>query len=306
MTSIVLGPGAHGGTVERVQRALLAAGFDPKGADGQYGSDTSAAVRSFQGSCGLPPTGVVDDSTWQALLHEDPPTTDVRSLELTATFEGHGYSLAIGNFDGAWLTWGIIGFTLKHGEVQRIILEVNDAHPAILSNAFQDKAQALLKVMRSSPEAQEGWANSVSSNGRLVEPWKSGFACLGSFEEVRQIQRQHARNDYFVPSVKTAKQYGLKSKLGLALCFDIHVQNGGIKKAARVLVEESLSREPVSNEEDLRRVIATAVANVARPAFQEDVRSRKLTLATGQGTVHGHSFILQNWGLGEELASELI
>ena len=49
MTRTILGPGAHGGTVGRVQRALIAAGCDPKGTDEQYGSDTSAAVRSFQG-----------------------------------------------------------------------------------------------------------------------------------------------------------------------------------------------------------------------------------------------------------------
>jgi hypothetical protein len=34
--------------------------------------------------------------------------------------------MVAGNFDNAWLTWGIIGFTLKHGEIQKIIKEVRE------------------------------------------------------------------------------------------------------------------------------------------------------------------------------------
>ena len=37
--------------------------------------------------------------------------------------EGHGFTMVAGDFDGAGLTWGIIGFTLKHGEIQRIVQE---------------------------------------------------------------------------------------------------------------------------------------------------------------------------------------
>jgi hypothetical protein len=35
----------------------------------------------------------------------------------------HNYGLIVGKFDGAGLTWGIIGFTLKHGELSEIVLE---------------------------------------------------------------------------------------------------------------------------------------------------------------------------------------
>src|SRR5262245_66132509 len=113
MPRIIVGPGAHGKLTTSIQKALMDAQFDPKGIDGGYGGNTATAVKAFQSAHGLPATGAVDDVTWQTLVKQPIPATDVRSLDLTAAFEGHGYSLAVGNFDGAWLTWGIVGFTLK-------------------------------------------------------------------------------------------------------------------------------------------------------------------------------------------------
>ncbi|HYL12783.1 MAG TPA: hypothetical protein VEV41_07095 [Terriglobales bacterium] len=30
------------------------------------------------------------------------------------------------------------------------------------------------------------------------------------------------------------------------------------------------------------------------------MRRRKLTIANGQGTVHGHTYVLENWGLSAQ------
>jgi len=305
MLRILYGPGAHGGTVGDIQRALLAAGFDPQGTDGLYGRDTGAAVTSFQQARGLPTTGFVDDATWQALMQKPLPATNIRSLELTAAFEGHGYTLAQGNWDGAWLTWGIIGFTLKHGEVSQIILSIQANTPQLVRQAFGDKADELIRVMRDSPENQQAWANSVSVGSRLVEPWRSGFALLGQFPQVQEAQRQRAFSDYFVPAVNTAKSFSLKSELGLALAFDIHVQNGGVHSTARAAIQNALAAQPPSTEQALREIIANAVADAADPSFSADVRQRKLTVARGVGEVHGGHFVLANWGLSESPASEL-
>ena len=73
MARTLLGPGTHGGIVGDVQRALLAAGFDPNGVDELYGSHTLTAVRSFQQAHDLPVTGIIDDLTWQALLQKPIP-----------------------------------------------------------------------------------------------------------------------------------------------------------------------------------------------------------------------------------------
>ncbi|MFZ4718508.1 MAG: peptidoglycan-binding protein [Ilumatobacteraceae bacterium] len=64
----VLGPGASGAAVERVQRQLIAAGLRPKGGvDGRYGAATVSSVKVFQRWNGLPITGTVDARTAAAL-----------------------------------------------------------------------------------------------------------------------------------------------------------------------------------------------------------------------------------------------
>jgi hypothetical protein len=122
---------------------------------------------------------------------------------------------------------------------------------------------------------------------------------LGQFSQVQQIQRQAARDHYFTPALDTARKFTLASELGLALCFDIHVQNGGIGTDAQSDIDEALAATKFASELATRVIIANAVANNAQSEFRNDVRRRKLTLATGQGMVHGANYVLENWGLTE-------
>jgi hypothetical protein len=305
MARKLYGPGARGGIVGDIQRALDAAGLDPHGIDEAYGDNTSSAVRAFQQARGFAVTGIVDEQTWNALMQKPMPSADVRCLELTAAFEGHGYTLAQGNWDGAWLTWGIIGFTLKYGEVQEIILNIQASAPQLIAQAFGDDAGTLLAVMKDSLRNQERWANSISVGSRLAEPWRTGFSMLGQFPQVRDEQRRIAHEQYFLPAIATARDLKLKTELGMALCFDIHVQNGGIGPAARTAINEALATQPPATEQDLRQIVADAVADAAVARFSEDVRERKMTIADGEGNVHGGHFVLENWGLSELPTPEL-
>jgi peptidoglycan hydrolase-like protein with peptidoglycan-binding domain len=117
MARKLFGIGSHGGIVGDMQRALVSAGCGLARADEVYGQDTASAVKRLQLKRGLPQTGEVDDTTWGQFMSGPIPSLFERSLELTAAFEGHSYGLAMGDFDGAWLTWGIIGFTMKFGRV---------------------------------------------------------------------------------------------------------------------------------------------------------------------------------------------
>ena len=66
--------GDEGEDVRAMQRALLLWNPDclPKwGADGDFGSETETALKAFQTSAGLTPTGVYDDATRKALLAVD-------------------------------------------------------------------------------------------------------------------------------------------------------------------------------------------------------------------------------------------
>src|SRR5262249_6751477 len=59
--------GARGDSVKRLQTALAQLGFAVGDVDGIYGNQTASAVRLFQASRGLPPTGTADDATLQAI-----------------------------------------------------------------------------------------------------------------------------------------------------------------------------------------------------------------------------------------------
>jgi len=301
----LLAQGAIGALVREVQNNLASGGFLKKPCDGVYGRNTADAVSAFQQAKSVPNTGAVDDHTWPALCNRAVPPVSARSLQLTASFENHGFGLALGNFDGALLTWGIIGFTLSSGKVQRIVAEVQASHPEKVQEAFGASADELLGLMKATKARQTTWANNHTvQGGQLAEPWRTMFATFGSYPEVQDAQMALVHSDYLVPSLATCRAMGLTSELGLALAFDIQVQNGGIKPAIRKLI--LAKRRPNTKESDLRKMIANAVADSAKAKWREDVRSRKLTVATGKGTVHGHAYVLDAWGLNDQFVADEI
>jgi len=223
MERVLFGKGAIGEIVRRIQQVL---GFVGTDADGWYGEDTQKAIVSFQQGHGLPASGEVDTLTWAHLVGEPAPSVEDRSLQLTAHFEGHDFTLAQGNFDGAGITWGIIGFTLKGGEIGRIVLEISENHPDLLEQAFGSLAGDLVALVQRPPAEQIAFADSISlgkSKVRLAEPWLTSFRRFGEIAEVQTLQLERVNRDYREPSAKTAAKWGLASELGRALAFDIHV-----------------------------------------------------------------------------------
>ncbi len=68
--------GSLGDSVKSLQQALIKAGVNLRGgADGIFGPATSQALKSFQQSQGINPSGVVDDATVAALQNPKAPTT---------------------------------------------------------------------------------------------------------------------------------------------------------------------------------------------------------------------------------------
>ena len=302
MARTVLARGCRGALVVAAQRKLLAEAHYNDVVDGIYGGVTEKAVRLFQSSAGMERSGRIDDETWASLMKEPVPSLWERCLQLTAAFEGHNYGLLVGNFDGAGLTWGIIGFTLKHGELSEIVLEVFATNPQLVRGIFAENTNALVQVMRATKDEQLHWADTISTGSkkvRVAEPWASGFYEFGNQVEVQAIQIRRAHEMYFVPALETANALQLRTELGVSLCFDIHVQNGGIKASAMKAIGAGRPTLPPGDERALRVLVANAVADNARPAYRGDVRARKLCIATSNGSVHGASFSLDSWGLAE-------
>jgi hypothetical protein len=94
-------------------------------------------------------------------------------------------------------------------------------------------------------------------------------------------------------------RFSVKNELGLALCFDTAVQNGGIDQTEATRIRNKIEQTPPATQQDLRLIITNVVAENSKPQFIEDVRKRKLSFATGKGTVHGSKYDVKTWGLDE-------
>lgn len=90
--------------------------------------------------------------------------------------------------------------------------------------------------------------------------------------------------------------FDLRSQRALALMFDIMSQNGGISAPVEAGIRQqsgALSGTMGSIAEVARlQIIAKRRADAASPQRREDVRTRKLAIATGSGTVHGRCYDL--------------
>ena len=296
--------GLRGSIAMDIQANLLKQGFfagdHDKFMDGDFGNDTAIAVNQLQAARSLPPTGAIDDATWGQLTVAPIPTLFERCLGLTASFEGNGFTLIEGNFDGAGLTWGIIGFTLSNNEIQGLLDEVEQAVPGTLVRVMGATLAQEWATRTALPlKAQVAWADSISTGANhdgLPPEWVDAFQRLGQEPLVQRLQMHHAYDKYFVPCVATANSLQLTTELGIALCFDLHVQNG----TARVEGVQDVLAAGLTDTEAARRVaLAQAVASHVGPTYRADVLARKMTCATGAGVVHGRACALPNWGLDD-------
>jgi hypothetical protein len=296
--------GLSGAIARDIQANLLKQGFfagdHDKFIDGDFGGHTATALMQLQSARSLPQTGAVDDATWGQLTVASIPTLFERCLGLTASFEGNGYTKIEGNFDGAGLTWGIIGFTLSNGEIQGLLREIEQTAPGTLERVMGAGLAAQWAARTARPIAEQlTWADSISSGGNktvLPTDWVDAFQRLGEEPLVQRLQMHHAYDSYFVPAAATAKTLGLTTEQGLALCFDCHVQNG---KARVLAVQDLLHAGPAATQAQQRLAFAQAVAAHANPTYRQDVLDRKTTVATGAGTAHGRVYTLAHWGLDE-------
>jgi hypothetical protein len=299
--------GLRGMIAKRIQLDLLRQGFfvgsADKFADGVFGGDTDAALRKLQASRGLSTTGAVDEFTWQQLTIDPIPSLFERCLSVTADFEGHGFGLLQGNFDGAGMTWGVIGFTLSNGEIQSLLHEVEISAPGTLDRVLGKLANTWRAKMELSRPDQVAWADSISSGkgkAQVSPDWKSAFARLGEEPIVKRLQLQRAYDAYFVPAKVSAQKIKLVSELGVALAFDCHVQNG---KSRVISLAEMTPVAGTIPEVEMRMRWAQRIADLSAPEWRIDVLGRKTILAKGSAIFRGRNYVLSNWGLTEAIAA---
>ena len=287
----------RGPLIQSVQAQLNLKGFNAGAVDGVWGKNTVSALQAWQKANGINPSGEIDDQTWTQLMDDAVPDLSQRALQLTGDWEGTGYGEANGNFDGQGITWGVVGFTWGNGELQRILGEVRTLYPAVFTKTFGSLEPEIVNVLGQPLASQMAWARSISTNGgnKIALRWASAFKALGAAPEVQRIENHHAQH-YWDAGAQLAADFGLQSEPGLALCFDIAVQN----RLTHDLIADVRRAigSPGMSEADKMRAIAHVVASHANPKYYTDVLTRKMTFVTGQGSVHDASYDITCWGIG--------
>ena len=291
-----------GSVVSNIQSALNALESVQIEVDGIFGQQTVSALATFQTSNNLNVTGSVTEETWVALTRCQAPPIFDRCLQMTASFEGTGFTKVVGDFDGAGVTWGIIGFTLLGGELGAILADINARYPGIFARAFGHDATAILNISSDavSDADKTAWADSISrgsSKYAVADPWYTYFHDLGMNPEVQAMQNDRARDQYWTTALKDAKALSMNEELDLMLTFDIAVQNGGMRSKQRLknaldAIANLVNPTPITKREAVANVVADSVGR-----YKADVLSRKLTIAQGGGIIHKANYDLSDWGL---------
>lgn len=298
----------RGGPLIDIQRGLAQAGDFPLSVDGVFATKSVMALKLWQTKAGMAPTGAVDELSWQGLTQTQVPSLFRRCLALTAAYEGQGYTLAVGNFDGAGVTWGIVGFTLLTGDLAPVLKTINSRSPGVVSNAFGANYAKLMEILDAPKAEKEAWANSISTGANkagLRADWADGFQALGNDPVARAVQDEVAHNVYWKIAAQDVKTLGGMTELDAAIFFDTAVQSGGAHgeagtNAAKrgIAVAAAVAALPANaTDRDRLSAIAEALTTAVNPTYVNDVRSRRMAIASGTGTVHGATYKVSGWAL---------
>jgi len=228
-----------------------------------------------------------------------------RCLALTGSFETgkpppECFAGLTGDFDGQSISFGALQWNFGQGSLQPLLEKLNDQSPEIVEEVFADHCPEFLEILDAPKEEQMIWGRSVQDQNRHIfrEPWRGLFKTLGRCKEFQDVQVEAAAK-LFDAAKDLAREYDVKSERAVALMFDIKVQNGSIYKYVKKQIMrdfEDLADD--AGEEERLVIIANRRAEASNPRWVEDVRTRKLTIARGKGTVHGRHYDLsEDYGI---------
>ncbi len=250
--------GSHGPEVRRIQTRLKELGRYHGPIDGDFGGGTESAVRAFEQGAALAVDGIVGPETWKRLFGDgeipapailDKPLA-YRTLALTGTFETNAampecFACVAGDFDGQGLSFGALQWNLGQGTLQPLLREMDRRHAGVFQDVFHEHYPVLAAVIGASRDEQLVWARSIQDRRRhvLVEPWSGLFKTLGRSPEFQAIEVE-AAGRLHQEAIVLCKTYGVRSERGLALMFDIRVQNGSISDVVRAQIERDFAGLP--------------------------------------------------------------
>jgi len=318
--------GSGGSTVRAIQCRLSELGYYRGPLDGIFGGGTEAAVKAFQRESGLQVDGKVGPKTRNALglaggglwdlSFEEREIKSVAEccLALTGAFETslpppECFAAVAGDFDGQGISFGALQWNIGQGTLQPIFRDLVGRYPELMLSIFSSHLPELEEVLKLTRPSQMNWARCIQdTRNRLHEPWLGMFKTLGRTRQCQALQTA-AADEMFQRAVKDCYTYRLRSARAVALFFDIQVQCGGINSVVAGQIRRDifgLGRREGLSEDELEVKKLRIVANRRAESYtrwREDVRARKLTIANGEGVVHGrHYDLAREYGIGLEIA----
>lgn len=303
-TEINFGIGCRGFIIKNIQSRLSSLNLYTSPVDGIFGKNTALAVEKFTNG-----KNSLNETDYIRLMGTEFPSIFDRCLQVTSTFEGTGFTKLLDDFDGACMTWGIIGFTLIHGEIPEILSEIYDLDQSILRIIFKGDfslIRSLIIDFKGTKKVNKFklYFQGIQSSKTNFDKYINYFKQLGELKEVQEIQLKRAKDVYWERALNLVSKFKFSEELSYALCFDCAVQGfnqSGIQKALAI-TEKGINNALKDSvdyqvENERRKIIAISNSETCNPKWKKDVWMRKSTFILGQGIVHGSDYNLKNWGL---------
>jgi len=141
MAEPLLKKGSSGLAVKQLQQALSDLGYHPGAADGQFGSKTEAAVKSFQGDHDIAVDGIVGDITWLNIDEADTSNPTIKKGSTGSPVRRAQKRLTLGGYDTGGVD-GIFGANTESA-VKRFQKDFGLAQDGIVGPKTWDKIDSL-------------------------------------------------------------------------------------------------------------------------------------------------------------------
>jgi phage minor structural protein len=242
------------------------------------------------------------------------------ALALTSQYETqkpypYNFGTSASDFDGAGVSWGAIQFNAKTGPLismwQSLIRDI----PAKLEAAFMANADRTPEsnlanyttwrdmINRGNFEEIRSWSYArgdvAKDRHAFNEPWNTYFMNIGILEESIEIQKVNA-TWYHTIATQWYNDFGLWSRRGYSLMFDIAVQSGSMNPKVDGVTydligeintwyaQQDKTGKTAQELETMKLIqIANRRADYIPQLWGPTWRERKVAIAQGSGLVYG-------------------
>lgn len=257
-----------------------------------------------------------------------------QALAICQKFEGNDpFANITGNFDGAGLTAGALGWTIKWDNQDALVEAFVTRHGATRGQELMPTTwqEYLRLIVLSGDKGVAAAAKWTSSGSTVREPYRTELRNFWRSPEMTAIQVEFADKDMGAYAEKWGQKFcdyhgiPMNQKV-FTWFFDLKVHNGGMSDAKIEDGDDGFSEDRFanwasglgipSNFKSTARDLSTNItiwskramarwescllelsrerANYSRKEFRADTCNRKGTIAAGVGFVHGASYNLEN------------